>query len=266
MGLRKTVGRFCFRIDGVVPMLTLSLNTKTGVSLNVAPIHSCPGATNACKSVCFGLDGRFQPGMNGAVVTERNWAALQRNPRLLLTLPMPGPTIAVRLFGVGDVWSVDAARTVFDLVEMHSDREFWQYTRSRFEFGVAMAERRDRGQPPIPSNLVLFASTDWENHRDAKRWAAKWGLPIAYMVFTGHGVVGEMDEDFGWRGAFHCPVENPAVKDKWPLTKRRGDSPCQRCRYCIDGKPGFAEYRAGRGVRFDVHLSPFHPLAERRGG
>lgn len=215
--------------------LSLSANTKTGWSLNLPAIETCPGSTPACRAVCYGLRGRMV--LNGALVTSRNWEAVRDNPEALMGIPLPKDGSAIRLLGVGDIASRAHCLALFRFCDAHPERVFWAYTRSRAIVGGVLRHRR------LPDNLTLFASVDRDNHVQALRWARRWGLPVAYMD-TGDPLPG-MGE------SFLCPALDPQKKERYPLTRRPDESACQRCRYCFS--PKVEAHRAEHGVRFPEH-------------
>lgn len=215
----------------IIDSLELSENTKTAFSLNLPAKVTCPGKTASCEEACYADKGRMR--MNGALVTGRNLTRLQKDVTSVERMKLPkSDAIAIRLLGAGDIFSLGFGRALFRLCDNNPKKRFWMYTRS---FSILRQLLRER---QVPANLVLFVSADVDNIEDAKYMAEKYNLPIAYM--------GEVAEEVN---AFTCPaIANPA---KLPLTKRKAEAPCQRCKYCFNAKT--EQMRLVKGVRFPIH-------------
>lgn len=210
--------------------LEVSMNTKTGISINLPSKTSCPGKTDACSAVCYAARGRYL--MNGKFVTDRNWIALLKDVRAIVETKLPGGLHGYRLMGAGDIFSEEFCHAVFDLVEKNPTKQFWLYTRSFAILGSVLKSGRK-----IPTNLVVFLSADVDNIRAAEVMAKVFGLPLAYMGDVNKGK------------AFDCPaIVNPT---KLPLSRKKLEAPCQKCKYCFN--PKTAAMRMQKGVRFPLH-------------
>lgn len=214
--------------------LKVSENTKTSYAFNLPAMTSCPGATDKCKAVCYANSGRYL--MNGKWTTDHNWSVIQKDPTAVerIRWPRSKDVQDFRLMSAGDIFSLEFGRSVFKMCDLNPHLGFWAYSRSFAILRELLTERS------VPENLTLFVSADEDNLRQAREMSRKFGLPIAYM-----GDVAPNAE------AFECPaIANP---DKFPLSKRKAEAPCQRCRYCFDRKKKFVVFRLLKGVRFRIH-------------
>lgn len=212
-------------------------STKTAYSFNIPAATTCPGKTKTCFVKCYGLKGRLRPGMNGSITTDKNIAVLTEDVTAIerIAWPKSKDINDFRLMGVGDLYSIEFGRSVFNMCEINSDKGFWMYTRS-FEILTKLL-----GERKIPDNLVLFVSADIDNVAEAEAMAAKYDLPVAYM---GDDVAPEKD-------AFVCPTT--AGDPRFRLSKIKTEAPCIKCKYCFNRKEKFVAYRTKKGVRFFYH-------------
>jgi Gene product 88 len=212
--------------------MTISSNTKTGYSLNLPAIKSCPGSTRACRSICYANRGRYL--MNGALTTDHNWAIVQADPTAVerIKWPLSKSVKAHRLMSSGDIFSVEFGRSLLRMCDKNPHLIFWGYTRS---LGILRALLNER---PLPPNLTLFISVDKDNKQYALAMCKEFGLPPAYL-----------GDDVADGKQFICPAI--AKPDKYPLSRKKSETPCQRCTYCFSDK--VAAHRAEIGVTFPEH-------------
>lgn len=215
-----------------VEPLIISSNTKTGYAFNLPAIKSCPGSTEACRAICYANRGRYL--MNGAFTTDHNWAVVQADPTAVERIKWPRSKSikAHRLLSSGDIFSLEFGRSLLRMCDDNPDVIFWGYTRS---LGILRALLNERS---LPANLSLFISVDKNNKHWALPMCREFNIPPAYM--------GDKVAD---GKQFICPAV--AKPEKYPLSRRKADTPCQRCTYCFSDK--VEKHRTEVGVTFPEH-------------
>ena len=198
-------------------------NEKVGApSFNLPPLVSCPEATKACGDACYAQKGRFA--FSGSLpMYWQNWSVLhKRGPHkwaemlveMVLHSLRGAQSGAFRIHTSGDFFSQEYFDAWCETARRLPTVRFWGYTRT---LSLDLTRR--------PANLVIYASADHENISDAKRFAERWQVKIAYM---GHDTA----LDSG-RGFFACPEQEKKVES------------CVACGLCIHGR--------GKDVAFKMH-------------
>lgn len=189
---------------------------------------TCPGATDACLSVCYASFDQQWPGVRNL---------LQHNLDVLTGLTreemVERLSEAVREFQAqarkydvdevfrihwsGDYFSVDYYNAWADVAEAFPEVKFWAYTRS---FAIVEAGRE------VPDNLSVYLSADRDNMHEARSCADRTGLRIAIMADTNEQTV-----EIGLGKAPICPVDNGRME-----MVVDGEGACAKCKLCIRGK------------------------------
>jgi hypothetical protein len=193
---------------------------------------SCPGATSVCESVCYaGKLEKLFPSVKSSLL--HNWALLKdadsNSMKDLLDQMIvefkadcnkKGAPKLFRIHWDGDFFSDTYTYAWKDIIETHSDVQFWVYTRVK----SAALILKD------VSNLSLYYSTDDENKETGHDLKINSGVRLAYLGKTFALTESTMKELTGKPGA-KCPENNKSI----PLISNAG-SACVSCGLCVYGK------------------------------
>lgn len=214
----------------------VSPNGKTATVANTFGLpagkaYSCPGATSICESVCYA--GKLEKVYKG--VRENlmhNWNLLKdadHDTMVQLLDEMinefkkdSDKRKAPYLFRIH--WDGDFFNDVYtyawkNVIEKHSDVQFWVYTRVMSAANIL----KDI------SNLSLYFSTDDDNIETAEVLSIQ-GIRLAYLGKTFKATESKMKELTGKVGAM-CPENKKSI----PLISQAG-SACVSCSLCVFGK------------------------------
>ena len=193
--------------------------------------YSCPGATSVCESVCYA--GKLEKVFPSVKVNLlHNWELLKEadtDTILILLDEMIVEFIAdcekkdaPKLFRIhwdGDFFNDTYTYAWKNVIEKHSDVQFWVYTRVQ---SAALIIK------DIP-NLSLYFSADDDNIEIAETLSIQ-GIRLAYLGKTFKATESKMKELTGKVGAM-CPENKKSI----PLISQEG-SACVRCSLCVFGK------------------------------
>jgi len=147
-------------------------NTKVGVlpSFSLPVLKTCPGKTDCCSRLCYGLNGRFLlPLMREIHQTNleasRQTAFVQRIARQIKKTR----SRVFRLHVVGDFYSVEYVERWLEIADRLPDVKFFGSTRSWRVPNLSDAVKRLRDLP----NVYLRASID-PSHPDKP--SSSWGV------------------------------------------------------------------------------------------
>jgi hypothetical protein len=194
--------------------------------------YSCPGATSVCLKICYA--GKLEKVYKGVRdVLLHNWNLLKDadyNQMFDLLDDMILDFIkdcdkhgAEKLFRIhwdGDFFNDTYARAWRDVIEKHTDVQFWVYT--RVPSAITWLNGID--------NLSLYFSTDDDNKEIAYDLKRKTKVNLAYLADTFEASKPMMLELTGKPGA-KCPENNKSI----PLISTNG-SACVSCGLCVFGK------------------------------
>ena len=193
-------------------------------SLPAGNDFSCPGATSFCQSICYaGRLEKLYPSFRNLVV--HNWETLKDLSSSEM-MPLIDEMISefsaecdkwnapkkFRIHADGDFFNMAYVRAWSMVIELHSDIQFWAYTRS--DFAAEYLNGRH-------SNLSLFFSADPVNVETAKVMEAN-GVRIAMVDNT------FADARDSFKGV-RCPEQNAKGFD---LINEDGGA-CVRCGLCV---------------------------------
>ena len=193
-------------------------------SLPAGNAYSCPGATEFCQKICYAgkLERMYPPFKN---VVLRNWELLKDADiatmyHLLLEMidafsaecDKHNAPKKFRIHADGDFFNMTYVRAWSMVIEVHSDIQFWVYTRS--DFAAEYLNGRH-------SNLSLFFSADPVNVETAKVMESN-GIRIAMVDNTFD------DARDSFKGV-RCPEQNAKGFD---LINEDGGA-CVRCGLCV---------------------------------
>lgn len=195
--------------------------------------YSCPGATSVCEKICYaGKLERIFPSVRDTLL--HNWNLLKDADYDTMVSLLDDMITAFefeckardaeqmfRIHWDGDFFSDTYARAWRDVIEKHTDTQFWVYTR------VPSAVRWLDGI----ANLSLYFSTDDEN-KSSVAYLRTEGVKVrvAYLADTFADAKDTMLSLTGKVGA-KCPENLGSI----PLITTEG-SACATCRLCVDGK------------------------------
>ena len=194
--------------------------------------YSCPGATRICESVCYaGKLEKVFPSVKTNLL--HNWALLkdadsntmkdlldQMIVEFKADCNKKSAPLLFRIHWDGDFFNDIYTYAWKDIIETHSDVQFWVYTRVK----SAALILKDI------SNLSLYYSTDDENISIATELKQDNGIRLAYLGKTFALTESKMKEITGKVGA-KCPENNKSI----PLISTAG-SACVSCKLCVYGK------------------------------
>ena len=211
--------------NGKTPTIANTFGLPAGKS------YSCPNATAICSKVCYA--GKLEKVYKG--VRENllhNWNLLSNASREEMIILLDEMIIdfkadcdkrnADKLFRIhwdGDFFSDDYAYAWKNIIQKHSDVQFWVYTR------VPTAAIILKGI----DNLSLYFSTDEENVGHAKNLSVL-GIRLAYLADTFAMGQTEMKNLIGKVGG-KCPENAKRI----PLISEKG-SACVSCSLCVYSK------------------------------
>ena len=214
----------------------VSPNGKTATVANTFGLpagkaYSCPGATSICESVCYaGKLEKIYKGVRDNLL--HNWNLLKdadHDTMFQLLDEMinefkkdSDKRKAPYLFRIH--WDGDFFNDVYtyawkNVIEKHSDVQFWVYTRVMSAANIL----KDI------SNLSLYFSTDDDNIETAEVLSIQ-GIRLAYLGKTFKATESKMKELTGKVGAM-CPENKKSI----PLISQ-GGSACVSCSLCVFGK------------------------------
>ena len=193
--------------------------------------YSCPGATSICESVCYaGKLEKIYKGVRDNLL--HNWNLLKdadHDTMVQLLDEMinefkkdSDKRKAPYLFRIhwdGDFFNDTYTYAWKNVIEKHSDVQFWVYTRVQ---NAALIIK------DIP-NLSLYFSADDDNIEIAETLSIQ-GIRLAYLGKTFKATESKMKELTGKVGAM-CPENKKSI----PLISQEG-SACVRCSLCVFGK------------------------------
>ena len=193
--------------------------------------YSCPGATSICESVCYaGKLEKIYKGVRDNLL--HNWNLLKdadHDTMVQLLDEMikefkkdSDKRKAPYLFRIhwdGDFFNDTYTYAWKNVIEKHSDVQFWVYTRVQ---SAALIIK------DIP-NLSLYFSTDDDNIEIAETLSIQ-GIRLAYLGKTFKATESKMKELTGKVGAM-CPENKKSI----PLISQAG-SACVTCSLCVFGK------------------------------
>lgn len=214
----------------------VSPNGKTATVANTFGLpagkaYSCPGATSICESVCYaGKLEKIYKGVRDNLL--HNWNLLKDadyDTMVQLLDEMinefkkdSDKRKAPYLFRIhwdGDFFNDTYTYAWKNVIEKHSDVQFWVYTRVQ---SAALIIK------DIP-NLSLYFSADDDNIEIAETLSIQ-GIRLAYLGKTFKATESKMKDLTGKVGAM-CPENKKSI----PLISQEG-SACVRCSLCVFGK------------------------------
>jgi hypothetical protein len=194
--------------------------------------YSCPGATNACTTVCYaGKLEKLYKGVKAQLL--HNWELLKdediQGMYTLLSemisefkadcVKREAPML-FRIHWDGDFFNDDYTKAWRMVIEEQPDIQFWVYTRVK----SAALILKDI------ANLSLYYSTDDDNIEIARELKSEHKVRLAYLGKTFAITESKMKELTGKVGA-KCPENNKQIK----LISEKG-SACVTCSLCVYGK------------------------------
>ena len=214
----------------------VSPNGKTATVANTFGLpagkaYSCPGATSICESVCYaGKLEKIYKGVRDNLL--HNWNLLKdANHDTMVQLideminefkkdsdKRKAPYL-FRIHWDGDFFNDTYTYAWKNVIEKHSDVQFWVYTRVQ---SAALIIK------DIP-NLSLYFSADDDNIEIAETLSIQ-GVRLAYLGKTFKATESKMRELTGKVGAM-CPENKKSI----PLISQEG-SACVKCSLCVFGK------------------------------
>jgi len=193
--------------------------------------YSCPGATSICESVCYaGKLEKIYKGVRDNLL--HNWNLLKDADRDTMVSLIDEMIVEFKkdsdkrkapyLFRIhwdGDFFNDTYTYAWKNVIENHSDVQFWVYTRVQSAANIL----KDI------SNLSLYFSTDDDNIEIAETLSIQ-GVRLAYLGKTFKATESKMKELTGKVGAM-CPENKKSI----PLISQAG-SACVTCSLCVFGK------------------------------
>ncbi|MCK4387794.1 MAG: hypothetical protein KAW00_03385 [Dehalococcoidia bacterium] len=154
------------------PLQVSRWNTKLGVlpSFSLPVLKTCPGKTEFCSRLCYGLNGRFARQRVREIYQSNLEVSKQADfvERIVRELLKTKPE-AFRLHVVGDFYSVEYVEKWLEIADRVPDIKFFGSTRSWRVPGLRDAVTRLRDLP----NVYLRASIDF-SHLDKP--SCSWGV------------------------------------------------------------------------------------------
>ncbi|HLL28609.1 MAG TPA: hypothetical protein VKT73_13275 [Xanthobacteraceae bacterium] len=220
-------------------------------AFSLVEIQDCPGSTEVCRAACYvhGLKKH-------APATHALYVHNSKMIRQILATKGPenrwslivGQWIEKNCQGgfrwhvSGDVFSLEYAYWIAQVVGFSTTVDHWIYTRSFDFIGPLVAMSRQRG-----GNLAINLSCDSENYFKALRLANEFKLRLCYLtrdgrvpenlpdgsvIFPDYNLRGGTAEGAAWFAnlpahykSFVCPVDFHGKSD------RRRCGPCDRCMF-----------------------------------
>lgn len=193
---------------------------------------SCPGATSVCESVCYA--GKLEKLFKGVKVNLlHNWELLKDANKTTMVELLNDMIVefksdcekknAEKLFRIhwdGDFFNDTYAHAWKDIIEFHSDVQFWVYTRVK-SAAIILKDIE---------NLSLYFSTDSENVKTGVELKNKNGVRLAYLAKNFAIGQADMKEMISKPGA-KCPENAKRI----PLISNAG-SACVSCGLCVYSK------------------------------
>jgi len=208
-------------------------NAKLGkhiLAFSIPALHTCPGASDGCKLVCYAMNGHFRHGTVKDAHT-RNLDATKTNHFVsdVVNEIRTRKTEVVRIHVAGDFYSAAYCRKWLSIVQQCPNVQFFAYTRSWTIPGILPTLIEFGHQP----NVVLF----WSHDKTMPKPPKVRGIRTAYMSLDDSDVpkyVADLvfrdktDTPLKTMGRYEstiCPVEQ-GIERKIPMT-------CENCRICF---------------------------------
>lgn len=194
-------------------LLSAPSNEKLGASIasfSLPAIASCPGATGACKKVCYALQGHFR----FRALIERQHRCWERSRRPDFVAAMVHEIRRcdyrrVRVHAAGDFYEAAYTRKWAEIARRSPEATFFAYTRSWSRPEILMALRELAAVP----NFHLWFSEDRDTAGRAPRVP---GVRVAMLVETAEdeALVDPTRHDLVFRNRHHrsLAVSGPAPK------------------------------------------------------
>lgn len=193
--------------------------------------YSCPGETSVCSKVCYaGKLERVYKGVRETLL--HNWELLKDADKETMVSLLNEMIVdfksdcekkeAPKLFRIhwdGDFFNDTYAYAWKDVIETHSDVQFWVYTRVRSAATILNGI----------SNLSLYFSTDEENKEIALELKTN-GVRLAYLAKNFAVGQADLKTMIGKPGA-KCPENAKRIA----LIDKEG-SACVKCSLCVFNK------------------------------
>lgn len=256
--------------------LQLTENSKAGWAFSLPRRHTCISSTAICRRLCYGngiryrhptqIQKRLQNYKSCELLLECGGPALlaqnlvilldQARPADWLTSQVTGtPTVtpwAVRLFDIGDAYSVPFVQALVLASGQRPECSLWFYTRSFYDKALLAALCELASQP----NCQGWLSIDSENYiaglRAYDRNPAIWKLALlqepasdlpARLIpeIQKHACTGKVVNFPYHHGGHHVDpvlaeplITCPQITGAYPLERARcKPKPCQACAFCL---------------------------------
>ena len=148
-----------FKVKREEPVQVSKWNTKVGVlpSLSLPPLKTCPGKTEFCSRLCYGLNGRFTHPRMREIYQSNLEASKQADfVERIVSKILKTNAEAFRLHVVGDFYSVEYVEKWLEIADRLPDVKFFGSTRSWRVPGLRDTVKRFRDL----ANVYLRASID----------------------------------------------------------------------------------------------------------
>ncbi len=160
------------KVEVKEPVQVSRWNTKVGVlpSFSLPVLKTCPGKTEFCSRLCYGLNGRFTRQKMREIYQSNLEASKQADFVGRIVREILKTKVGVfRLHVVGDFYSVEYVEKWLEIADRLPDVKFFGSTRSWRVLGLRDTVKRFRDVP----NVYLRASIDF-SHLDKPSYS--WGV------------------------------------------------------------------------------------------
>lgn len=256
--------------------LQLTENSKAGWAFSMPRRFTCINATSVCRRLCYGngiryrhptqIQKRLQNYRTAELLLQRGGPELlaldlirildQARPADWLTAQVTGTATmtpwSVRLFDVGDAYSVPFVQALILATQHRPECALWFYTRSLYEKKLLTVLTELASQP----NCQGWLSIDSENYvaglRAYDRNPDVWKLALLQEpaddlpstlipAIKKHAISGNIVNFPYHHGSYHvAPVQAeplmtcPQITGAYPLERARSrPKPCQACTFCL---------------------------------
>jgi len=160
------------KVEVKEPVQVSRWNAKVGVlpSFSLPVLKTCPGKTEFCSRLCYGLNGRFTKQRMREIYQSNLEASKQADfaERIVREI-LKTKAEVFRLHVVGDFYSVEYVERWLEIADRLPDVKFFGSTRSWRVLGLRDTVKRFRDLP----NVYLRASIDF-SHLDKPSYS--WGV------------------------------------------------------------------------------------------